>query len=66
MALGLVAFAMTREGRAVKFGLMTQIQMPKPWGPNAEVNAYRDAIDQVAGDAANVGVERTTAKGAKR
>jgi alkanesulfonate monooxygenase SsuD/methylene tetrahydromethanopterin reductase-like flavin-dependent oxidoreductase (luciferase family) len=31
----------------VKFGLMTQIQMPRPWGPDAEVHAYRDAIDQV-------------------
>ena len=31
----------------MKFGLMTQIQMPRPWRANAEVLAYRDAIDQV-------------------
>ena len=31
----------------MKFGLMTQIQMPRPWGPDAEVHAYRNAIDQV-------------------
>jgi alkanesulfonate monooxygenase SsuD/methylene tetrahydromethanopterin reductase-like flavin-dependent oxidoreductase (luciferase family) len=30
----------------VKFGLMTQIQMPRPWGPNAEVTAYRNAVTQ--------------------
>lgn len=31
----------------MKFGLMTQIQMPRPWGPNAEVLAYANAINQV-------------------
>lgn len=31
----------------MKFGLMTQIQMPKPWAPNQEVVSYRNAIDQV-------------------
>jgi alkanesulfonate monooxygenase SsuD/methylene tetrahydromethanopterin reductase-like flavin-dependent oxidoreductase (luciferase family) len=32
---------------------MTQIQMPRPWGPDAERHAYRDAIDQaVAAEAA--------------
>lgn len=37
----------------MKFGLMTQIQMPQPWGENAEVLAYRHAIDQaVAAEAA--------------
>jgi alkanesulfonate monooxygenase SsuD/methylene tetrahydromethanopterin reductase-like flavin-dependent oxidoreductase (luciferase family) len=37
----------------VKFGLMTQIQMPRPWGPNAEVTAYRNAVSQaVAAEAA--------------
>ncbi len=37
----------------MKFGLMTQIQMPRPWGPNAEVEAYRNAIAQaVAAEAA--------------
>ncbi len=30
----------------MKFGLMTQIQMPRPWGENAERLAYRHAIDQ--------------------
>jgi alkanesulfonate monooxygenase SsuD/methylene tetrahydromethanopterin reductase-like flavin-dependent oxidoreductase (luciferase family) len=30
----------------VKFGLMTQIQMPRPWGPSAELEAYHDAIAQ--------------------
>jgi alkanesulfonate monooxygenase SsuD/methylene tetrahydromethanopterin reductase-like flavin-dependent oxidoreductase (luciferase family) len=37
----------------VKFGLMTQIQMPRPWGPDSELNAYHNAIEQaVAGEAA--------------
>ena len=32
---------------------MTQIQMPRPWGPDAEPHAYRNAIDQaVAAEAA--------------
>jgi alkanesulfonate monooxygenase SsuD/methylene tetrahydromethanopterin reductase-like flavin-dependent oxidoreductase (luciferase family) len=40
----------------VKFGLMTQIQMPRPWGPNAEVQAYNNAIAQAAAaDAAGFG-----------
>jgi alkanesulfonate monooxygenase SsuD/methylene tetrahydromethanopterin reductase-like flavin-dependent oxidoreductase (luciferase family) len=30
----------------VKFGLMTQIQMPRPWGPTPEVQAYRNAVAQ--------------------
>ena len=30
----------------MKFGLMTQIQMPRPWGPNPEVQAYASAIAQ--------------------
>ena len=30
----------------MKFGLMTQVQMPRPWGPNAEVQAYRNAVSQ--------------------
>ncbi len=30
----------------MKFGLMTQIQMPRPWGPDAELQAYRNAIAQ--------------------
>ena len=37
----------------MKFGLMTQIQMPRPWEPNAEVSAYRNAVTQaVAAEAA--------------
>jgi alkanesulfonate monooxygenase SsuD/methylene tetrahydromethanopterin reductase-like flavin-dependent oxidoreductase (luciferase family) len=37
----------------VKFGLMTQLQIPRPWEPQAELAAYRNTIDQaVAGDAA--------------
>jgi len=30
----------------MKFGLMTQVQMPRPWAPNAEVQAYRNAVSQ--------------------
>jgi alkanesulfonate monooxygenase SsuD/methylene tetrahydromethanopterin reductase-like flavin-dependent oxidoreductase (luciferase family) len=30
----------------VKFGVMTQIQMPQPWEDNAELHAYRNAIAQ--------------------
>jgi alkanesulfonate monooxygenase SsuD/methylene tetrahydromethanopterin reductase-like flavin-dependent oxidoreductase (luciferase family) len=37
----------------VKFGLMTQLQIPRPWEPHAELNAYRNTIEQAAaGDAA--------------
>jgi alkanesulfonate monooxygenase SsuD/methylene tetrahydromethanopterin reductase-like flavin-dependent oxidoreductase (luciferase family) len=37
----------------VKFGLMTQLQIPRPWEQNAELNAYRNLVDQaVAGEAA--------------
>ncbi len=37
----------------MKFGLMTQIQMPRPWGQDAELLAYRNAIAQAeAADAA--------------
>lgn len=37
----------------MKFGLMTQLQIPRPWEPNAEADAYRNMLDQaVAGDAA--------------
>jgi alkanesulfonate monooxygenase SsuD/methylene tetrahydromethanopterin reductase-like flavin-dependent oxidoreductase (luciferase family) len=36
------------EDRHVQFGLMTQIQMPRPWGQNAELFAYRHAIEQAA------------------
>jgi alkanesulfonate monooxygenase SsuD/methylene tetrahydromethanopterin reductase-like flavin-dependent oxidoreductase (luciferase family) len=32
----------------VKFGLMTQIQMPRPWGEGAEVAAYDNTIAQAA------------------
>jgi alkanesulfonate monooxygenase SsuD/methylene tetrahydromethanopterin reductase-like flavin-dependent oxidoreductase (luciferase family) len=30
----------------VKFGLMTQIQMPRPWSQDAELRAYQNAIAQ--------------------
>lgn len=37
----------------MKFGLMSQIQIPRPWEPNAEADAYRNLLDQsVAGEAA--------------
>ncbi len=45
--------AFSRGLAVVKIGLMTQIQMPRPWGPDAELNAYHDAIVQAeAGEAA--------------
>ena len=45
----------------MKFGLMTQVQMPRPWGPNAEVEAYRNAIAQaVAAEAAGFAYFWTT------
>lgn len=31
----------------MKFGLMCQIQMPRPWRPDAEQTAYRSALDHV-------------------
>lgn len=37
----------------MKFGLMTQLQIPRPSEPHAELNAYRNLIDQaVAGEGA--------------
>ncbi len=40
----------------MKFGLLTQIQMPLPWGPEPEVAAYHNAIAQAeAGEAAGFG-----------
>jgi alkanesulfonate monooxygenase SsuD/methylene tetrahydromethanopterin reductase-like flavin-dependent oxidoreductase (luciferase family) len=45
----------------VKFGLMTQVQMPRPWGPDAEVEAYRNAVSQaVAAEAAGFSYFWTT------
>ncbi len=45
----------------MKFGLMTQIQMPRPWGERAEVLAYRHAVDQaVAAEAAGFAYFWTT------
>ena len=32
----------------MKFGLMTQIQMPRPWGPGAERDAFHNAVAQAA------------------
>lgn len=35
----------------MKFGLMTQLQIPRPWEPNAEAIAYQNMLDQaVAGE----------------
>jgi len=40
----------------MKFGLMTQVQMPRPWAEGAEFKAYWNAVDQaVAGEAAGFG-----------
>jgi alkanesulfonate monooxygenase SsuD/methylene tetrahydromethanopterin reductase-like flavin-dependent oxidoreductase (luciferase family) len=40
----------------MKFGLMTQIQMPRPWGADAEMQAYHGAIAQaVAAEQAGFG-----------
>ena len=40
-----------RRSTQLKFGLMTQLQMPQPWGKNAELHAYQNMIDQaVAGE----------------
>lgn len=37
----------------MEFGLMTQIQMPRPWGADAELHAYHNAVAQAeAGEAA--------------
>ena len=30
----------------MKFGIMTQLQMPRPWEPNAELTTYRNMLDQ--------------------
>lgn len=30
----------------MKFGMMTQLQMPRPWAPNAEFVTYRNMLDQ--------------------
>lgn len=37
----------------MQFGVMTQIQMPRPWGEDAELHAYRNAIAQA--EAADAG-----------
>lgn len=37
----------------MNFGVMTQIQMPRPWAEDAELHAYRDAIAQA--EAADAG-----------
>jgi len=37
----------------MKFGLMTQLQIPRPWEPDAERNAFQTMLEQaVAGEAA--------------
>ena len=41
----------------MKFGLMCQLQMPRPWSADAEQQAYRNFLDQaVAAQAAGAGV----------
>ena len=30
----------------MKFGVMTQVQMPRPWGADAELHAYHNAVAQ--------------------
>jgi alkanesulfonate monooxygenase SsuD/methylene tetrahydromethanopterin reductase-like flavin-dependent oxidoreductase (luciferase family) len=32
----------------MKFGLMTQIQVPRPWGPGVERDAFHNAVAQAA------------------
>src|SRR3954452_21327369 len=31
----------------MKFGIFYELQLPKPWGPNDELNLYQNALDQV-------------------
>src|SRR5262245_33749457 len=41
------------RGWRVKFGVMTQLQMPRPWGPDAERDADPSMLEQaVASEAA--------------
>ncbi len=35
-----------REGMIVKFGLMTQLQMPRPWAADAELDLYHNTVAQ--------------------
>src|SRR3954465_15379310 len=32
----------------MKFGIFYELQLPKPWGPNDELNLYQNALNQVA------------------
>src|SRR5579871_4022840 len=32
----------------MKFGIFYELQLPRPWGPNDELNLYQNALDQVA------------------
>jgi alkanesulfonate monooxygenase SsuD/methylene tetrahydromethanopterin reductase-like flavin-dependent oxidoreductase (luciferase family) len=31
----------------MKFGIFYELQLPKPWGPDDELNLYQNALDQV-------------------
>src|SRR3954468_4592891 len=31
----------------MKFGIFYELQLPKPWGPNDELNLYQNALNQV-------------------
>jgi len=31
----------------MKFGIFYELQLPRPWAPNAELKLYQDALTQV-------------------
>src|SRR5436309_12920185 len=41
------ALARDREGREMKFGLMSQLQVPKPWAVDSERTVYWQNLDHV-------------------
>src|SRR6266550_8848607 len=36
-----------RGGRAMKFGIFYELQLPRPWEPGGELRLYQNALDQV-------------------
>src|SRR5882762_4412360 len=42
------ALARDRKGRGMKFGLMSQLQVPKPWAAESERTVYWQNLDHVA------------------
>src|SRR6266542_138940 len=36
-----------QEGRAMKFGIFYELQLPRPWLPGGELQLYQNALDQV-------------------